>query len=287
MKLQLKSLPSFSLFPSASLLMCGLAASACVTASVDPAESDQDVVAEGDGDGDGDMDTSASGGTTGTTGSGGAFGSGGMSDEPLPVEAYLPMTVTDYYAASGFMGADNSMVVTEGDTPPLDEVEGLTMDPLGCDASERPVGAVGECYHVHYEPQYLNCTAVQLETDPNCENGSTWVGMFFQSPSMNWGELQGTVIEAGATKIVFSAWTEEGELDIDFLAGGVGNLGTAHVDSFKLIQPTTITAVPTEYSLSLASATYEDVIAAFGWVLEKEGPDSLDFYIDDIRWVKE
>jgi hypothetical protein len=281
MKLQLKP------FSVAPFLVAVLGATACVTATVDPSETEDDTVAEGDGDGDASM-TPAGGAPAVTPGGSGGlpFGSGGTPSEPLPVEAFLPMTVTDYYAASGFMGMDNSMVVTE-DTPPPDEVEGLTMDPLGCIEEDRPEAAAGECFHVRYQPQYLNCTALELETDPDCENGTTWVGMFFQSPSMNWGELQGTVIEAGATKVVFYAWTDGEEMDVNFLAGGVGNLGTAYADTFKVETPLTITATPTQYEVSLASATYEDVIAAFGWTIEAQGMAERNFYLDDIRWVSE
>lgn len=280
MKLQLKPLSL------ASFVVAGFGATACVTATVDPPETEDDTIVEGDGD---ESMTPAGGAPPVTPGGSGGlpFGTGGTNSEPLPVEAFLPLTVSDYYAASGFMGMDNSMVETESGTPPLDEVEGLTMDPMGCVEEDRPEGAVGECYHVNYQPQYLNCTAVELETDPDCENGSTWVGMYFQSPSMNWGELQGTVIEAGATKVVFYAWTDGDDMDVNFLAGGVGNLGTAYADTFKIEVPMTITATPTQYEISLASAKYEDVIAAFGWTIEAQGMAERNFYLDDIRWVKE
>ena len=42
------------------------------------------------------------------------------------------------------------------------------------------------------------------------------------------------MIEQGATKISFNAWTETGEsLDLEFFAGGIGDLGSAYADSFS------------------------------------------------------
>jgi hypothetical protein len=214
--------------------------------------------------------------------SGGAFSTGG-APEPLDVEAYLPVTVTDYFAPSGFMGQQNGTedLPDAVDPEDPDEIQGITMDLEGCAAEDRPAGAAGECFKVTYQPQYL--TPCEVE---GCA-ATTWAGAFFQSPALNWGEEAGTVIEQGATKIVFTAWSDSGEdLDLIFIAGGLGNLGSNYADTFKKEVDQTITGTPTQYELDLTGQNYEMVLGGFCWVVEASSLDPIVFYLDDIRWVK-
>lgn len=203
-------------------------------------------------------------------------GSGGFEPpEPLPVELFLPVTVTDSYAPAGFMGKLGLDEAGDFD-PTLDEVEGIVMDEEGC--TDRPEGAVGACYKVTYTPQ-------QLAAD-----GGTWAGVFFQSPALNWGEQPGKVIEQGATKVSFNAWSESGEtVDVEFLSGGLGDLGSAYADTFssksgKLTLADDVAASGLE--ISLAGQPYEMVLGGFGWVIETDSLDPIVFYIDNVVWDK-
>lgn len=279
MKLKLKALPVFSLLT----VLAG--ASACATTAAEPAgDGDGDTTAPvGDGGGTATGGIGAGGAATGGAGTatGGSFGTGGSA--PLEVEAFLPMTVTDYFAPSGMMGEKN----TEIEPAVPDEVEGIVMDSEGCAAESRPAGAAGECFKVTYTPQYLNpCTPQQLEADPECE-GTTWAGAFFQSPENNWGTDPGVVVEKGATKIVFTAWTDAGEQELNFIAGGIGDLSTEFADTFKTEVSYTVTTTPTQYEIDLTNQNYEMVLGGFCWTVAAVSSDDVVFYLDDIRWVTE
>lgn len=285
---------SFLSLSASILLVAG-----CTAVSSDDPDSVQDVTASGDGDsastnGDDDLPTTGDGDSTGDgdmpdTGDGdGDAGDGdgdtgdGDGDSTTPeIAVFLPFNVTDVFAPSGFMGAQNDLV---GET---NESEGIVMDVAGCEATDRPTDAAGECFAVNYTPQYLTpCSPAELESNPGCPGG-TWAGVFFQNPTLNWGEMPGAAVEPGATKIVFTAWTDGEALDLNFLAGGIGTLGTAYSDTFRVESATSINGTPTQYELDLTGSEYVEVIGGFGWTVEVHSLDPVVFYLDDIRWVTE
>gem|GEM_PF-1478308 len=284
-----------------SLSACIVLAIGCTAVSSEDADSNQDVTAPGDGDssfasGDGDLpdtgevDMPDTGevnmpdtGEVDMPAAGDGDAGDGDTDPTTPTEidVFLPFNVTDVFAPSGFMGAQNDLV---GET---NESEGIIMDVTGCDPAERPAAAAGECFSVNYTPQYLTpCSPAELQSDPSCPGG-TWAGVFFQNPALNWGEMPGAAIEPGATKIVFTAWTDGEALDLNFLAGGVGTIGTAYSDIFRVENPTSIDGTPTQYELDLTGLDYGEVIGGFGWTVEVHSLDPVVFYLDDIRWVTE
>ncbi len=228
-----------------------------------PAEEDADSsdgeteVPVGDGDGD-----------STPTGTGGSMS---VNLEDLPVEAPLPMIVTDFFGPSGFMGAELELP---------HEVDGITMDVEGC--TDRPEGALGECFKITYKPQNLY-PGPSLDTPE-----ATWAGVFFQNPEENWGEARGVIVEPGATKITFNAWTESGELLVEFLSGGIGNLGTAYADTFKSNLSVTLTddLSSSAYEISLVGMRYHNVLGGFGWVLSTDSLDEIVFYLDNVVWTK-
>lgn len=145
------------------------------------------------------------------------------------------------------------------------EIDGILMDSSACPEAQA------YCYQVTYVPQALL-------------DGSTWAGAFWQAPMNNWGEVQGLPVQPGATRIVFSAWSEAETLDVTFLAGGIGNLGTAFADTFKLEQVFTLTSEPQEIVLDMSTSTYEYVIGGFGWVIAADNLDPRVFYVENARW---
>ena len=213
--------------------------------------------------------SSTTGGSTaagGSTGGGDTGGSGGGSGggAPFTPDVMLPFAVDDHFVPSGFMGRE--------DPGGAKEVEGIVFTPDVC--PERPEGAEGTCHEVTYTPQALDS-----------EVNSTWAGVFWQSSDKNWGELQGNAVEPGATKIVFTAWAEA-PLDIQFLAGGIGDLSSEYQDTFKVTSDVSLTTELQEFELDLSNSSYQYVIGGFGWVIEASSTDPIVFYIDDIRWVK-
>lgn len=131
------------------------------------------------------------------------------------------------------------------------------------------------CHTVTYTPQAIEPTF-----------GSTWAGVFWQFPDDNWGTEQGEAIEPGATKVVFKAWAENDGQQVEFLVGGIGNLGDAYRDTFKVQKAFVLSDQPQEFELDLTNSTYTYVLGGFGWVLSTTTLDPIVFYIDDIRWVK-
>lgn len=284
MKLQLKPLHAWSL--SFATLIC----TGCL-ATFEPEDEEPEVETVAPGDGD----ANSSGGTASannSSGGGGTVestcplepcspGSGGNTNAPETpaVEIKLPATVTDVFAPSGFMGTDNSLAGYPNET------EGILMDETGCEPAQRPDGAAGVCFAVSYTPQYLPpCTEAQLMVNPDC-TGGTWAGVYFQNPSLNWGEFPGVAIEPGATKVVFTAWTNGGDLPLKFLAGGLGTSTTAYRDTFHVETAYTISPTPMQYELNLSSAIYERVLGGFGWTIAVNSYDTVEFFLDDIRWI--
>jgi hypothetical protein len=205
--------------------------------------------------------TTSTGGTP--SGEGGEAPTGTGGTEPTgPVEP-LPVTVTALFAPSGFMGREGT----------LNETDGIVMDPAGCPS--RAEGAVGDCYAVTWTPQELDEMT-----------GESWAGAFFQNPDGNWGEEPGVRIEEGATKITFTAWAEQDDQTVVFLAGGIGNLGTAYADTFKVETEFTISSEPATYELDLVGSQYDQVLGGFGWVLKTDSTTPIKIFIDDVQWVK-
>jgi hypothetical protein len=237
---------------------------ACAAASNDPTQGSsqhapQPAAETGGTTGTGGSVNNAMGGAVTTMGGQAPTGTGGST--PTGPILPLPITVTDVFAPSGFMGREGTKK----------EVDGIKMDAAGCPM--RAAGAVGLCYAITYTPQELDSMT-----------GETWAGVFFQNPDGNWGTDQGVRIAPGATKVSFTGWAEHDGQQVEFLVGGVGNLGTPYADTFKVDTVLSLTSQPATYELDLTGATYDAVIGGFGWVLKADSLDPVKFYIDDIQW---
>jgi hypothetical protein len=213
--------------------------------------------------GGGAVDTSSATGEAGSQAGGDTSdSSGGATTDNEPILP-LPLTVTDVFAPSGFMGKEGTK----------NEIDGITMDPEGC--PQREEGAVGLCYSVVYQPQELDEAA-----------GAAWAGVFFQNPDANWGDKPGVRIEPGASKLTFTAWSKEKVLTISFLAGGVGSVATTYGDTFRVERPLELTSTPQTFELDLKASSYDHVLGGFGWVAQVNSLDPVEFFVDDLRWEK-
>ena len=173
----------------------------------------------------------------------------------------LPFYVSDDFVPSGYMGDSQSSMMA------------ITMahDAATC-KSPRMAGAGGDCYSITWAP-----------TPP--DGGSSWAGVYWQSPSGNWGTKPGKTIPPGATKVSFYAAGAIGGETIQACAGGIGGMSTAYADTFSVkSQPIALTTTWTHYELSLQGATYSSVLGGFCWVASTSTPTSSTFYIDDLRW---
>ena len=184
---------------------------------------------------------------------------GGAPDAPQAGPQALPMTVSDYFAPSGFMGDG-------GESPTA-----LVVQLMNC-KQPRPSTAAGDCYHVTYTPATLN-----------------WAGVYWQYPENNWGAMPGKQVEAGATKVTFYAAGKTGGEKLQFLAGGEDDANLPHHDGFKATTMITLTTTLTQYQIDLSGGTYDTgVLGAFAWTFaEPQGSRApLEFYLDTIRWEK-
>ena len=177
----------------------------------------------------------------------------------------LPFHVSDQFIPSGYMGASQ------------DAMNGVKMSNAPADCIARTPGVAGDCYKVSF-----------TATVP--AGGSTWAGVYWQSPANNWGAKPGKQIAAGAQKVSFYAAGAAGGEKVQFCAGGVNTKGTdptlTHRDRFTVQMPAiTLTTIWEKYELSLVGATYDEVLGGFCWVNAATASGTTTFYLDDVQWL--
>jgi hypothetical protein len=175
-----------------------------------------------------------------------------------PVAASLPLTVSDVFAPSGYMG--------DGATP-----GGIQVDTTTC-LMPRPTGAVGDCYKVTYTP-----------------GTQGWAGVYWQYPANNWGASPGKRIAAGATKVAFYAAGAAGGEALQFVVGGENDGTLPYHDAFKVMQNQTLTTALAPYSVALGDKTYDTgVLGGFAWLATAPVGSTapIVFYLDAITWQK-
>jgi len=171
----------------------------------------------------------------------------------------LPVTISDYFAPSGYMG--------DGATSPT----AIVVQTMPC-KQPRPPEAVGDCYHVTYKP-----------------GSAAWAGVYWQYPENNWGAIPGKQVEAGATKVTFYAAGAMGGEVIQFIAGGENDKALPYRDSFMDTNTITLSTKSMQYQIDLSGKTYASgVLGAFAWVaiLPTGAAAPVEFYLDTIRWEK-
>jgi hypothetical protein len=113
-------------------------------------------------------------------------------------------------------------------------------------------------------------------------NGGGFGGFFWFPPQGDFGEAPGKPIAPGATQVTFRAWGAAPGVNAKF-GVGFNNATTPYQDGWGFEGPTTsLPTTPTEYALSVANITYDQVVSPFLWVVESAVP--VTFYIDNIRW---
>lgn len=193
----------------------------------------------------------------------GPVGPGNDHDSATPqTPTALPFNVSDQFIPSGYMGMQDGLkmsnVVTDCKTP-------------------RQAGAQGDCYTVKW--------------DPSLDGGATsaWCGVYWQSPANNWGGMEGKLIASGATKVTFYAAGAVGGEQVTFTVGGINTKGgdptLPYRDKFTIASPPiTLTTEWQPVEISLAGATYDDVIGGFSWTTTASATGNVTFYIDDVQW---
>jgi exo-beta-1,3-glucanase (GH17 family) len=146
-------------------------------------------------------------------------------------------------------------------------------------------GPTGAPLHVEDD----QCPARAGDEDGVCHR-FTWNGMGGAFTGTFWtdGEaftnLNGLLVEGGATEVSFYAWSAAGGEKIEFGAG----LGDAQWDGAEDRAIFTLTTTPTMYSVPLTNlAGYTDVFGPFIWGADNtDNPNGFEFYVDDIKWIQ-
>lgn len=234
-------------------------------------------------------DATAQGGASNVAGAGSQNVSGGgtTSDELIT----LPLVVDFNFFPSGAFGRlidtgtdgveDDFADGCDGDD--TGEWDNVTIDQTENACPERPSEVTSDALLELSRCNAFTFTPAGLDT----VDQTTWAGIVFQNTTCNWGGDPASPVEAGATTLSFWAWADAGSVgsEIVFQAGGVGDSGTPHRDTFSRFLPVELTATPTQYEIDLSSATYPmGVISAFGWTAERTDLSPLTFYVDGMRW---
>ena len=169
---------------------------------------------------------------------------------PGPVRVRLPLAVYEDgepspWAPSGWMGTHGA----------------LTMD-AGCTSSPRS----GEtCLKFSYDEPGM------------------WVGVAWQHPANDWGDLPGGFDLTGAKRLTFWARGEEGGEKIDFAVGILGR-DKEHFDTARAERKgVKLEREWRQYSIDLEDEDLSRVKTPFVWTLGGRGRP-VTFYLDDIRF---
>ncbi len=110
-----------------------------------------------------------------------------------------------------------------------------------------------------------------------------WVGVAWQHPANDWGELPGGYDLTGATKLTFWARGKDGGETVSF---GVGLLGSDKPHSDSVNSKRKEVKLKTQwrqYSIDLGKEDLSRVKTGFVWTLSGQGRP-ITFYLDDIRF---
>jgi len=114
--------------------------------------------------------------------------------------------------------------------------------------------------------------------------GAGWVGVYWQNPVNNWGDVEGGFNITGAKKLSFWAKGEKGgETIVRF---GVGGIAGQYPDTVKAeIGPIVLTTSWREYAIDLTGNDLSYVSGGFYWMTDKNSnSDGAVFYLDDIKY---
>ena len=114
--------------------------------------------------------------------------------------------------------------------------------------------------------------------------GAGWVGVYWQNPVNNWGDVEGGFNLTGAKKLSFWARGEKGgETIVRF---GIGGITGQYPDTVKAeIGPIVLITGWREYAIDLTGKDLSYISGGFYWMTDKNSnSDGAVFYLDDIKY---
>lgn len=114
--------------------------------------------------------------------------------------------------------------------------------------------------------------------------GSTWAGVYWQSPDGNWGDKPGRTI-TGASRVTFWAAGDHGGEVVEFKSGGSGT-GSKYRDTFEATTgQLRLDRDWKRYEISLANQDLSNVIGAFAVTIHgDEAKRGTAIYLDRIQF---
>lgn len=177
------------------------------------------------------------------------------SDEARPLPLRAPVDVSSYFFPSGWMGDFQG-----------DKGKKLLDLTTAFKGKPRQGSQTGLCIKLTYR-------------------GSTWAGVYWQSPDGNWGDKLGRTV-TGASRVTFWASGEQGGEVVEFKSGGSG-AGYKYRDTFEAT--TGQFALERDwkpYEIGLANQDLKNVVGAFACIVHGDATRNggTAVYIDRIRF---
>lgn len=169
-----------------------------------------------------------------------------------------PFRLAEFYFPSGFMG---------------DGAEGTKHVQMRQASPPKPR---------HQEPEDNGLLSTQFSYQPGPKG---WAGVYWLSPSNNWGEQPGNKI-LGACRITFWAAGHNGGEVVEFRVGGLGKRYRDSTERSTGVK--TLTPEWTQYWIPLRDQDLSGVLGGFMWLARAaDQKGTLTFYVDHIRYETE
>ncbi|MFH1790928.1 MAG: hypothetical protein ABH885_02960 [Candidatus Omnitrophota bacterium] len=153
-----------------------------------------------------------------------------------------------------------------------------------------PSGWMGDFKDLFYSEGWPNgshsgATCIKVVYKAGASLGMGWVGMYWQDPPGNWGNMaKGGFDLTGAKKLSFWIRGEKGgEIINEIFVGGIKG---EYADTCKVsIGPIDLTKEWQKFDITLEGMDLSHVIGGFGWATNLvNNPGGCTFYLDDIRY---
>lgn len=192
----------------------------------------------------------------------------GPPAEPASGVIRLPFLIDDYFVPNGCFGDS----LCQGDV--------ITIDSRGC--QDVPATVQSGCRLFTYRPSPAGT--------PNHQN---YLGILFQDVGPGGegqiGKVPPLQVQPGATRSVFWAKVDAGEVEVAFRAGGANNwegrtdAKLPYKDTFGVPGDVTVTDTFQQFVIDLSGVTYGDVVSPFGWAIV-DATEPVNLYVADVRW---
>jgi len=175
----------------------------------------------------------------------------GKKQEAMPFYVYSDRTsATNHFIPSGFMG-------DYGD--------------LKLDSSSK-------------DDPYLGDTSIKITYSGKATQGARWVGIYWQNPANNWGNVDKGFDLSKATKLTFWArGANGGERIEEFKIGGI--MGEFSDSDSATIGPVILTKEWKQYEIDLKGKDMSYIFGGFCWSASLDNnPEGFTIYLDEIKY---